>query len=158
MMLMMMLQCTAARELVEVELSVSLTPVSFWLRPGFSLTWPWYFYHLYPTYHNPNHLTLVLIIFILLIITITPPMSSSNLWRPLGPRAWGSLEVLGGHVQIVGDERIRMLVQVLETLLEMRTQRMGLIQTEDQLRFSVEALILALKRLQGEEVSWPFVV
>ena len=40
--------------------------------------------------------------------------------------------------------------QVLETLLEMRTQRMGLIQTEDQLRFSVEALILALKRLQGE--------
>ena len=69
----------------------------------------------------------------------------------------GSLEVLGGHVQIVEDERIRMLVQVLETLLEMRTQRMGLIQTEDQLRFSVEALILALKRLQGEEVSWPFV-
>ena len=43
--------------------------------------------------------------------------------------------------------------QVLETLLEMRTQRMGLIQTEDQLRFSVEALILALKRLQGEEVT-----
>jgi len=43
------------------------------------------------------------------------------------------------------------LALVLETLLEMRTQRMGLIQTEDQLRFSVEALILALKRLQGEE-------
>ena len=34
--------------------------------------------------------------------------------------------------------------------MEMRTQRMGLIQTEDQLRFSVEALILALKKLQGE--------
>ena len=64
---------------------------------------------------------------------------------------------MGSHVQIVEDERMRMLVQVLETLLEMRTQRMGLIQTEDQLRFSVEALILALKRLQGEEVSWPFV-
>ena len=46
--------------------------------------------------------------------------------------------------------------QVLETLLEMRTQRMGLIQTEDQLRFSVEALILALKRLQGE-VGWLFI-
>jgi len=43
------------------------------------------------------------------------------------------------------------LALVVETLLEMRTQRMGLIQTEDQLRFSVEALILALKRLQGEE-------
>merc|ERR1712110_483853 len=43
------------------------------------------------------------------------------------------------------------LTLVLETLLEMRTQRMGLIQTEDQLRFSVEALILALKKLQGED-------
>jgi len=43
------------------------------------------------------------------------------------------------------------LALVLETLLDMRSQRMGLIQTEDQLRFSVDALILALKRLQGED-------
>ena len=45
-MMMMMLQCTAARELVEVELSVSSTPVLFWLRPGFSLIWPWYLSYL----------------------------------------------------------------------------------------------------------------
>ena len=51
-----------------------------------------------------------------------------------------------------------MTAQVLETLLEMRTQRMGLIQTEDQLRFSVEALILALKRLQGEVSGGLFLV
>ena len=54
-----------------------------------------------------------------------------------------------GFLGIAGDQCDS---QVVETLLEMRTQRMGLIQTEDQLRFSVEALILALKRLQGEEV------
>lgn len=45
------------------------------------------------------------------------------------------------------------LSTVLETLLEMRTQRMGLIQTEDQLRFSVEALVVGVHRLLGEELG-----
>lgn len=41
---------------------------------------------------------------------------------------------------------------VLETLQGMRTQRFGLIQTQEQLRFSVDALVLGVKRLQREEV------
>ena len=67
-----------------------------------------------------------------------------------------TINVLGVHEiprncwGFLRSEDHNVYAQVLETLLEMRTQRMGLIQTEDQLRFSVEALILALKRLQGE--------
>jgi len=43
---------------------------------------------------------------------------------------------------------------VVETLLDMRTYRMGLIQTEDQLRFSVDAIVQGIKQLgleQGEK-------
>ena len=38
--------------------------------------------------------------------------------------------------------------KVMETLLDMRTYRMGLIQTSDQLQFSVEAIIQGLKSLE----------
>ena len=40
--------------------------------------------------------------------------------------------------------------KVMETLLDMRTYRMGLIQTSDQLQFSVEAIIQGLKTLEVE--------
>lgn len=43
------------------------------------------------------------------------------------------------------------LPMVLDTLMDMRAQRMGLIQTEDQLRFSVDAIVLGVKRLQAAE-------
>ena len=96
---------------------------------------------------------------ILIIITFTNnAMPSSNWGASVSP--WKSWRFLCSHGEpreikkIPGDSWGRnydnVTAQVLETLLEMRTQRMGLIQTEDQLRFSVEALILALKRLQGE--------
>ena len=38
--------------------------------------------------------------------------------------------------------------KVMETLLDMRTYRMGLIQTSDQLQFSVAAIIQGLKSLE----------
>jgi len=46
------------------------------------------------------------------------------------------------------------LSSVVESLLDMRTYRMGLIQTEDQLRFSVEAIVKGVKKIgleQGEK-------
>ena len=46
------------------------------------------------------------------------------------------------------------LNSVIESLLEMRTYRMGLIQTEDQLKFSVDAIVQGVKQLgleQGEK-------
>ena len=43
--------------------------------------------------------------------------------------------------------------KVMETLLDMRTYRMGLIQTADQLQFSVEAIIQGLKSLEVENVA-----
>ena len=45
------------------------------------------------------------------------------------------------------------LSSVMETLMNMRTYRMGLIQTEDQLRFIVDAIVQGMKQLgleQGE--------
>ena len=38
------------------------------------------------------------------------------------------------------------LSKVVEMLLDMRTYRMGLIQTEDQLRFSVDAIVQGVKQ------------
>ena len=38
----------------------------------------------------------------------------------------------------------------METLLDMRTYRMGLIQTEDQLRFSVDAIVQGVKNMGVE--------
>jgi len=46
------------------------------------------------------------------------------------------------------------LSSVVDSLLDMRTYRMGLIQTEDQLRFSVEAIVKGVKKIgleQGEK-------
>lgn len=43
--------------------------------------------------------------------------------------------------------------KVMETLLDMRTYRMGLIQTADQLQFSVEAIIQGLKSLEVENAA-----
>ena len=43
------------------------------------------------------------------------------------------------------------LSKVVEMLLDMRTYRMGLIQTEDQLRFSVDAIVQGVKQEQGEK-------
>ena len=39
----------------------------------------------------------------------------------------------------------------METLLDMRTYRMGLIQTSDQLQFSVDAIVQGLKTLEIEK-------
>ena len=43
------------------------------------------------------------------------------------------------------------LSSVVESLLDMRTYRMGLIQTEDQLRFSVEAIVQGVKKVGLEQ-------
>jgi hypothetical protein len=43
------------------------------------------------------------------------------------------------------------LGSVVEMLLDMRTYRMGLIQTEDQLRFSVDAIVQGVKQLGLEQ-------
>ncbi|XP_023327788.1 tyrosine-protein phosphatase non-receptor type 2 [Eurytemora carolleeae] len=44
-------------------------------------------------------------------------------------------------------------IQIIRSiLLNMRTQRMGLIQTEDQLRFSVSAIIVGCSRMTASEV------
>ena len=46
------------------------------------------------------------------------------------------------------------LSRVVEMLLDMRTYRMGLIQTEDQLKFSVDAIVQGVKQMglkQGEK-------
>ena len=46
------------------------------------------------------------------------------------------------------------LSTVVETLLDMRTYRWGLIQTEDQLKFSVDAIVQGVKQMglkQGEK-------
>ena len=40
------------------------------------------------------------------------------------------------------------LCKVVEMLLDMRTYRMGLIQTEDQLKFSVDAIVQGVKQLK----------
>ena len=46
--------------------------------------------------------------------------------------------------------------KVMETLLDMRTYRMGLIQTSDQLQFSVSAIIQGLKSLElGNSAASP---
>lgn len=42
---------------------------------------------------------------------------------------------------------------VLEMLQLMRTQRFGLIQTHEQLRFSIEAIVLGVKKLQREDLK-----
>ena len=42
------------------------------------------------------------------------------------------------------------LRSIVETLLDMRTYRMGLIQTEDQLRFSVDAIVQGVKNMGVE--------
>ena len=43
------------------------------------------------------------------------------------------------------------LSSVVEMLLDMRTYRMGLVQTEDQLKFSVDAIVQEVKQEQGEK-------
>ena len=43
------------------------------------------------------------------------------------------------------------LSKVVEMLLDMRTYRMGLIQTEDQLRFSVDAIVQGVKQIGLEQ-------
>ena len=43
------------------------------------------------------------------------------------------------------------LGSVVEMLLDMRTYRMGLIQTDDQLRFSVDAIVQGVKQIGLEQ-------
>lgn len=49
-------------------------------------------------------------------------------------------------------------VDIKDVLIEIRSQRMGLIQTPDQLRFSYQAIIEGIKRFDPDYVSLDFIL
>jgi len=57
----------------------------------------------------------------------------------------GTLCLVDSCLNLPGELTLK---RVLDTLVEMRTYRMGLIQTEEQLRFSVDAIVEGLKMLR----------
>lgn len=59
----------------------------------------------------------------------------------------GTLILVDSCLKMAEDGKSLTLNIILETLLEMRTQRWGLIQTEQQLRFSVDAIVHGLKNV-----------
>jgi len=63
----------------------------------------------------------------------------------------GTLILVDSCLVLAGMGEELSLRRVVETLLDMRTYRMGLIQTEDQLRFSVESIVQGVKQLGLEK-------
>ena len=66
----------------------------------------------------------------------------------------GTLILVDSCLVLAGMGEELSLSMVVGILLDMRTYRMGLIQTEDQLRFSVDAIVQGIKQLgleQGEK-------
>eukprot|EP00092_Neocalanus_flemingeri_P030624 GFUD01033252.1.p1 GENE.GFUD01033252.1~~GFUD01033252.1.p1 ORF type:complete len:379 (-),score=103.23 GFUD01033252.1:121-1257(-) len=66
----------------------------------------------------------------------------------------GTLILVDSCLVLAGMGEELSLSMVVETLMNTRTYRMGLIQTEDQLRFSVDAIVQGIKQLgleQGEK-------
>ena len=57
--------------------------------------------------------------------------------------------ILVDSILVMASRKIEITMRkVMETLLDMRTYRMGLIQTSEQLSFSVDAIVQGLKSLE----------